>query len=238
MLQTIYTPPQPPNERLPRLRSSRPSADLQTFLGVVQKALQLQVRTEAAALSYQPMLVEDFPKERFGRADSPFDVILYNVISSVKAGNSPNGVDRKPNGVQLFEQTPHPTKAGYLLATYGWQELSIVQFTILAKDNKRANDVCNWFHSLMMRWGCVEQLFRAHGIELFRFHQRMEDRKLTSDAFGQELYERRLQYQIRVQFTDWAELKTIDKVNVTVGMQTTPGGPVSELDSQTWTEPE
>jgi hypothetical protein len=201
---------------------------------VVQELLRLQIQEEAAAASYQPLLVEDFPKERFNAPDFNADVILYSVVSSEIAGMAPNGVDRKPTGISLFEKRDHPTKAGYKLVQYGWQEMAVVEFSIIGKTNKRANEVCNWFHSAMMWWGHGEEFFKANGISFFKFLHRLPDQRITSESFGQELYERSLRYQIRVSYINWAESKTLEKINVTVGLQDSAGGPIKGITSDIW----
>lgn len=199
------------------LRSSLPAVDLPGFFQVVQEGFNLYLDSLKVTENDRPILAEDFPKERLSKFDNEKEwcVILYRVQHSEIAGTAPDGVSRKPKGMLLVERRPHPKKTGYLLVTSRWQEMSVVEFTILAKSNKTANIWCNRFHRFMMLFGHREQFFRSRGVEYFTFKERLEDLRIAT--FGQELESRRLRYQIRVEYLDVSEIKTLDHVVVNFG---------------------
>jgi hypothetical protein len=207
---------------LPRSRSLQPAVDHQGFLGAVREALALHTKSEGLAPEYVPVLTEDYPREREGEFDHSFDVILFTVVSSQMGATDPRQT-RRPNGPVLRENRPHPTKARYRLATYAWWEDSIVQFSVLAKSNKRANELATWFHRFLMRYAHAQHYFSARGVSLFRYRARLEDR--PNKDFGQELSERRIQYQIRLEFLDSFELKELESVHLAVTAENASGTP-------------
>ena len=203
------------NSPLPPLRSETPAVGPDGFLKVVQQALALHIQESELDSHYAPILVEDYPKDRTGKFDHQFLVVLFNVASARMGATDPAGT-RRPTGPALREDRPSASRARYRTRTYGWWEDTIVQFRLLGKSNESANRLTEWFHRFMMRYGCTMQYFRAHGVQRFLFDSRLEDR--LSNEFQQELYERRLQYYVRLEYLDVFEAKTLEDIDVSVSL--------------------
>ena len=176
----------------PRLRSSLPAADPEDLFIAVSQAMALQIAADKIIISEQPVLVEDYPKDRLGSFDHTYDVILFNILSSRMAEGA-KGIT--PAAPAIRETVPHPTDARYFQRTYGWIEEVTYQFTILAKNNSQANKLVLWFHRMMMRFEFEQKFFKARGINVFRFIGRTADEMVTS--YGQDLYKRALIYSSR-----------------------------------------
>lgn len=203
---------------LPPLRSSTPAVDAEGFLRVVQDALNLHVQTTQVPANFTPTLLEDYPRQRQGNGfDNSFSVILFTVNNALM-GATDAARTRRPTGIALREDKQSDTRARYRTRVYGWWEDTTVEFRVLAKSNHDANTLAIWFHRFMMRYGCTMQYFRAHGVQKFQFEARLGDR--ISNEFGQELYERRLQYLVRLEYLDSFEVKGLDEIEVTVSAKT------------------
>lgn len=196
------------------LRSSLPAVDLRGFFAAVQDAWRLWLDAKQAPDWMRPELVEDFPKERHGSFDNRFVLITFQVVGSEIAGTAPDGVSRKPQGVQIREMYDSPEKTGYKKVEMAWRELATVQFTVHAKYNKEANLWCEEFQQMMLVNAFLLKFFRARGVEHFEFWQRLADRK-TSE-FGQELETRPLQYRIRLEHLFMLDAKTLERIYLTV----------------------
>ena len=196
------------------------------FLKVVQKALALHIRECDLGDTYTPILVEDYPRDRQEKFDHQFLVVLFNVVDARMGATDPAGT-RRPTGPALREDQRSTTRARYRTRTYGWWEDTIVQFRALGKSNESANHLAEWFHRFMMRYGCIMQFFRSHGVQRFQFDQRLEDR--LSNDFQQELYERRLQYYVRLEYLDVYEAKTLEDVDLSLSPSLRPGAEVFPL---------
>lgn len=193
---------------LPPLRSALPAVDLLGFLEAVQQALALHIKASGAPEGKAPLLVHDFPRTREGHIDTAFDLISFHVVSSERAGTDPSGRARIPNGPQLRQDQKHPGKAGYRKETWAWTEDAVVQFTVWAKSNHRAEALANWFHRFMMTYTWVLKFFKARGIELLVFEKRVEDKVESREA--QELYTRGLQYRLRIECLFTLEAKELE----------------------------
>src|ERR1039458_5126952 len=107
---TASTPRQPVEHQIPRLRSSLPAADPDTFFDAVGQALALHEQSEETPAGTQPFYLHQFPEERVSTVDQPFDGITFSVISSVPAAVRNDGtVRRKPF---VFDEKAK-TLAGY-----------------------------------------------------------------------------------------------------------------------------
>lgn len=210
-------------DMVPRMRSSLPAVDYDSFFVAVAEALKLYMDGERIPEKDRPLLVHEFPKTRNGEFDKSFEVILFRIVESTPAGTDPNGRDRKPKGPWLREVTSHPSKLHYQQVTFGWWENVIVEFTILAKSNRRASQLTLWFHRFMMRYAFGYKFFRARGVEDFRFVSRGED--TYNKSYGQELFERSLRYQARLEFLDVFDAKTLEVLEITANEQ-----PLGALD--------
>lgn len=168
----------------------------------------------------KPVLVEDYPREREGGGyDTKFDVILMNIegsapppVASAASRIGGTGTGRAIGFKSVIEE--HPEKNGYRLVKRMWAEELIVQFLIHSKSNRRANELAAWFHRTLILYAHSMQFFRSRGINWFRFHQRLADAK--TKEYGQELYLRPLQYALRLELIDTAEIKTLDSIELTV----------------------
>ena len=208
------------NHLLPPLRSESPAVGPSGFLKVVQQALALHIRECELGDTYTPVLVEDYPRDRQGKFDHQFLTVLFNVVDVRMGATDPAGT-RRPTGPALREDRASAIRARYRTRTYGWWEDTVVQFRALAKSNESANHLAEWFHRFMMRYACTMQFFRSHGVQRFQFDKRLEDR--LSNEFQQELYERRLQYYVRLEYLDVFEAKTLEDIDVSLSSGTGPG---------------
>ena len=197
----------------PPTLSSRPAVNHLTLFGAFQELFNTQVAAMQWPEADRPILVKSFPKVREGSFDTKFDVILFHIMGCETASTS-NTRDCKPKGLWLYKTAPHPTKAGYQLVHYGWQEAVTVEFQVLAKANERADELVDWFHRMLMLYVHGMKFFQARGINEFRFQNRLED--TMSKEYGQELYSRPLRYTLRLELFDVAEAKTLDTINISV----------------------
>ena len=200
-----------------------------TFFDAVAGAMRFRMDAVEMPQELRPIFVEDFPRQREGAGfDTTLDVILWSVDASGMAPTSNKG-DRIPNGIQLRGVRPSPTKAGYVLETWGWWELITARFTVYAKSNARVNELTSWFHRTMMVSAFGYRLFQARGVSYFKFLERQRDE--LSTEYGQDLYRTHLLYQARLDLRDEYEAKVLESVALNLGM--TAGGPVAtfEVDS-------
>lgn len=195
----------------PPTMSSLPAVDHLGLFGAFREAFDLHLRSMQWPKESWPIFVQTFPKEREGKFDTTFDVILFHIVHCETATTS-NDRDRKPTGLSAQARQKHPTKAGYIQETIGWQETVTVQFTVIAKSNERANELALWFHRMIMRYAHSMKFFVARGITRLVFKERLED-VMTKD-FGQELYKRPLLYDLRLDLFEVVEAKTLDAVSI------------------------
>ena len=208
---TASTPRQPVEHQIPRLRSSLPAADPDTFFDAVGQALALHEQSEETPAGTQPFYLHQFPEERVSTVDQPFDGITFSVISSVPAAVRNDGtVRRKPF---VFDEKAK-TLAGYDKKTSTWFELVTVEFTIWSKSNPTRGKLVNWFHRFILRYANAYQFFEARGIDKFQFVGRGADGFETHEQ--QEIYFGTLTYQCRVQFMDTYLERQLDKLTVSL----------------------
>jgi hypothetical protein len=207
----------PSHEVLPRIRSSRPAADIQGFFKLVEEAFnQYCQNVQDIPEGAEPIFVHSFPEQRLTArtdkgADQSFDVITHHVGDAEMAATSNDG-SRVPFAPATIETRPHPQKAGYNLITYGWWEKTVVVFTIWSKSNETADALAVWFHKFLMKYAFAFKYFLTRGVEHFKFEKRLEDD--TETRQGQELYRRRLAYSFRLQYLDSYEAPQIRDVQV------------------------
>jgi len=175
----------------------------------VGKALALHLKTEETPAGAQPFYLHQFPKERVGTVDAPFDGITFKVLSSVPAPTRNDGtVSRRP-----FTFTePDPQRQGYLKKTDTWMEIVTVEFTIWSKSNPTRGKLVNWFHRFILRYANAYKVFLARGIDKLQFVGRGEDGFETHEQ--QEIYFGTLTYQCRVQFLDTYIERQLDQLTV------------------------
>lgn len=199
---------------LPRVQSTLPAVDYETFFDIVHKAFQLYLDEEQVPVETRPLLVREYPKDRTGQFDHRHEVIVYQVFSAVPAGTDPTGRGRVPLSPVLREDKPHPEKKNYRLMTYGWWENVIVEFVVYSKTPLEASRLTTTFHRFMMRYGHFLKYFKAHGVDLFQHISRSDDR--TTKDFGQELSSRSLKYQVRLNFQEVYEAKSLEVIQITM----------------------
>lgn len=193
----------------PFLRSSQPASDWTDFFGTVGHAIDEFYAASGLSLERKPLYVEEYPQARDGQFDLPFAAIVWKVLHSEMAPTS-NNKERVPNGLTFVERD-HPEKAGYKEVTASWHELMVAEFEVYGKSNDAANSLCSWFHRTLMRLVGLKY-FKAYGIDYFRFVERTADEKTNQD--GQDLYLRRLRYEVRITLTDTLDVKTIESVGI------------------------
>lgn len=197
----------------PPTKSSQPAVNHLTLFEAFRSAFEYALASIQWPESDKPVLVQEFPKERNGEFDKRFDVILYRLVRSEIASTA-NDRDRKPKGLSQYFEEPHPTKAGYKRILLGWQEMVMVEFRVLAKSNRRADELVTWFHRTIMLYAHAMKFFQARGVNHLVFVERLED-AMTKD-YGQELYVRPLRYALRLELLDVADAKTLEQVSITV----------------------
>jgi hypothetical protein len=199
----------------PRLRSSLPAVDIGGFFKAVDEALNLHLGSSKWPEGTKPVLVHSFPKERITKPDDPFDVITFSVGGSEMAATSNDG-SRIPRGPTLRDKVVSKTKYGYDNVTVAWKEEVAVIFNIWSRSNRRADDMVNWFHRFMMKYGAVYKFFMARGVDRFQFVRRGRDE--VENVEGQEIYKRSLVYMIRIEYVDVLEEKLLETVTLNVGV--------------------
>lgn len=200
------------------------AVDWDTFFQAVQDAFSLHLQSFGPPGQKAPILVGEYPKQNNGNPDTSFDVILFHMLGSERAGTDPSGTRRIPKGPNLRERKPHPTKDRYSLVTIGWWELMTARFTIYSLSRDRANELTKWFHLMMMRYTFFLSFFKARGIHDLRFLSRGEDK--FSREYGQEFHTRTLDYTVRLELLQNFETKDFETVHVAV--PETSGFDVSE----------
>ena len=196
----------------PPLRSSLPAVDIPQYFDAVEKALKIHIKSTPPPDGVVPEFLHEFPRERITKPDVPFDVITFRVVKSSMAPTMNDGsTPRAPKQRQVM---PHPELAGYNLITYGWWELVTVEFSIWSRSNLRADLLTNWFHRFMMKYATQLDFFDARGVQHFRFVERGDD-DFDSEQ-RQELYRRRLQYEIRLEYLDALMEKTLESVDLII----------------------
>jgi hypothetical protein len=201
---------------LPLLRSSLPAVDIDGFFRAVGEAFTTELNLANVAEANRPLFLEEWPKERLAKPGIPFDFFGYHVVLSRRASTSNQGY-RAAKGLTLIEQKPSRTNAGYTSFTFGWLEEAVVQFTVFAQSNRRATDLMKWFQALVTKYHTIYDYFKARGVNYFVFHQRLEDG--IEKAENQDLYTRRLQYVVRVQNLLTLEAKSLESLQLNVGLR-------------------
>ena len=204
------TSPATVGEQIPRLRSSLPAADPDTFFEAVRQALDLHMKSESVPAGAEPFYLHQFPKERVSTVDKPFDGITFSVVSSVPAATRNDGtISRRP----FYFDDQAQTLAGYTKKTATWFELVTVEFVIWSKSNPTRGKLVNWFHRFMRRYAEFK-FFEARGVDKFQFVGRGQDGFETHE--DQEIYYGTLTYQCRVQFMDTYLERKLDKLSVSL----------------------
>jgi len=194
------------NQVPPPTKSSYPGVDHLSLFDAFQDAFRLHLEATQWPESDRPVLVQDYPREREGKFDTRFDVILYRIAGSEMAtlgSTTPLG----PSGMFIEDA---PDKTGYKLVKQRWVELVTVEFAVHAKSNRRANELANWFHQFVMLYAFGLKWFKARGVNYFAFAGRTEDRKVVE--YGQDLYVRPLLYRLHLELKTVSEAKTLEKV--------------------------
>jgi hypothetical protein len=199
----------------PPLRSTRSASTIPGFFDSVNAGLQLFMKTEGGLppAGTTPTFVHAFPKERLAKPDDPFDVITFRVLESTMAPTDNTG-SRVPRAPSLRQIKPHSQLDNYNLRVLGWWELVKVEFSLWSKSSARADSLTNWFHLYMMKYAFGYQYFRARGVDYFRFVGRADDD--VDFSTDQEVYRRRLIYEIRLETLDAFEEKTLESVDVNI----------------------
>lgn len=200
---------------LPLSRSPLPAVDVNGFFEIVQQALALYIQTEGPPDNINPVLVEEFPRERLTKQDDTFDIITFRVRTGTMAAST--NTDMIPKKPSLRESKPHP-KLGpqYLLNTYGWWETVQPEFTIWSRSNINANLMTEWFHIFLMKYVHFTKFFNGRGIDNFVYIER-EDEELDHNE-GQEIYKRRLVYEFRLNRMSTLDSRVLTNVSVTYGI--------------------
>lgn len=212
-----------------RLRSAQAAVGISGFFAAVEDALALQLQIQKWPVGTSPTFVHEFPQERLGRPDDPFDVITVGCGGSHMAPTDNDG-KRVPIRPLLVEEKPDPGKLGYNLVTLQWKEITAVVFKIWSKSNARADAMTEWFHLFLMTFAHVNRFFEARGVERFTFEERGRDEESTLQ--GQEIYTRTLVYSVRLQYLIQAQRKTLDQVTVNLGISNGSGIGTFNLDTQ------
>jgi hypothetical protein len=194
-------------------RTSLPAVHWSSFFEAVNKAFELHIASAGPPGQKAPVLVAEFPKTNEGKFDTSFDVILFHVVRSVRAPSDPHG-RRIPKGPTPRETMPHPDKARYLLVTFGWWEMMTVRFTVYSQSRTRADQLTEWFHSMMMRYCFSLGFFKERGVHYMIFDGRGEDK--FSREFGQELYTRTLDYDARLELLQNFEVKGLESLAIEI----------------------
>jgi len=198
----------------PPTRSSLPATDIPRFFIGVEEALALHIETSGTPDGVSPKFEHAFPMERLSKADDPFDIITFRILNStmaptMKDGSSPRNPSKRP-------AIPHPELGGYLLIPYAWWELVSVEFNIWSKSNARADTLTDWFHKFIMKYATILNFFMARGVANFRFVSRGDD-DVDLDQ-RQEIYRRRLKYEFRLEYLVPLMEKTIQSIDINVGI--------------------
>lgn len=196
-------------------RSILPSVDWSTFFKAVNDCFNLHLQTYGPPGEKKPIFTADYPKENNGNFTTGFDVISYSILQSVRAATDPSNKRRVPKGPTLRESRPHPTKERYSLVTFGWWEMMVPRFTITSLSRDRADEVTMWFHKMMMRYIFDLSFFKNHGVQYMTFKERGPD--TFSKAYGQELYSRTLDYNVRLELLVPYEVKDLESINIQIG---------------------
>jgi len=198
----------------PPIRSTLPAVDIPGFFDAVEAALQIHIKSYGTPEGTTPKFEHEFPRERMTKTDDPFDVITFRVVSSSMAPTMNDG--SAPRTPEVRQIMPHPKQAGYNLVVYGWWELVIVEFSIWSRSNLRADLLTNWFHRFMVKYATELDYFLARGVQHFRFVARGDD-DFDSEQ-RQEIYRRRLKYEIRLEYLDTLMEKTLQSVDLIIGV--------------------
>lgn len=204
-------------------RSVLPAVSWSSFFEAVNDAMALHLSSANPPGQKAPVLVREYPKTTLGKFDDSFDVILYHVVKSERAGTDRTGLQRKPTGPTPREQIVHPSKGRYHLQTAAWWENMTFEFKVLAKSNDRADELVEWFHRFMIEYTWSLGFFKARGVNYLVYNGRGEDK--INKEFGQELYERTIQYMARLELLNSFETKDLESLNVTI-----EGKPQQEID--------
>jgi hypothetical protein len=188
--------------------SAQAAVDLDGFFKAVGLALEIHRKQSRIPNDLQPIYTESFPKERLLKTDDPFDVITFSVGASGMADGSNSGTGKQIPRTIISDVD----LGGYKVAKLQWQEQAHVVFEIWSRSNTSANALVTWFHRFMMRYGYQVKFYRPRGIDLFRFIGRMKDERESKE--DQELYVRRLVYEIRLNYVDAFLDKTLESVDV------------------------
>lgn len=201
--------------RLPLSRSPLPAVDINGFFEIVQQALALHIKTEGPPNNINPVLVEEFPRERLTKQDDTFDIITFRVKTGTMASSTNS--DIIPKRPSLRESKPHP-KLGpnYRLNTYGWWETVQPEFTIWSRSNINANLMTEWFHIFMIKYAYFTQYFNGRGIDNFVYIERVDEDIDHNE--GQEIYKRRLVYEFRLNRMSTADSRVLTNVSATYGI--------------------
>lgn len=199
----------PVTDRLPETRSTYPQVDIRGFFTAVADAIKKQQAEESAPKEEIIKFVEWAPKKRLFKSDEAVRAVTYKVIGAMRANMSTKGVRR--DMPREFKRVPHPKLANYQLVYYGFLKEVLVEFEIHATSNAIADEILDWFDSLLLRYTHLYKWFKSRGIDYLAFEKRLED--LIDTETGQELYTRRVQYVVRVPHLDIAEAKSLESLD-------------------------
>src|SRR5665213_807694 len=191
-------------------RTPLPSVDWSGFFAAVNEAFILHLASQGPPGQKAPVFVATYPKDNLGNFKSDFDVILFDNNGCVRAATDPSGGRRYPKGPNPRETKPHPTKDRYSIVTLGWWEMMDAQFQIVSLSHDRANELVDWFHWMMMQYTGLG-FFKDRGVHYLTFESRGPEE--FSRAFGQEMYTRKLNYNVRLELLQNFEVKDLESVH-------------------------
>ncbi len=164
----------------PRLRSPLPATDLDGFFRLVGQALKHQQHLDGA--KKEVFFTEEYPEKD--------DNITGEVISYQLLERRPGTFERKQVGGMLNEGNTRqrrkifresqadPDYPGERIHTYGQWFDNKIQFNIMAKTNKTANQRALWFENFMDSW---TWFFEVNGILHLKYEGRGPDSVVTPE---------------------------------------------------------
>lgn len=221
-------------KRLPLSRSPQPAVTINGFFEIVKQALDLYIKTEGQPDNINPVLVEEFPRERVTKQDDTFDIITFRVKSSTMAASTNS--EMIPKRPSLRESKPHPELGPqHMLNTYGWWEMVQPEFTIWSRSNINANVMTEWFHIFLIKYAYFTKFFNGRGIDNFVFVERIDEEIDHNE--GQELYKRRLVYEFRLNRLETTDSRVLTNVGVNIGISSYRGQDPKQIEILTVTLP-
>lgn len=212
----------------PRLQNKLPSTTSAGLYDVFSEALALYLQTNPWPVGTAPQFVEEFPMINIEQTDVPLDLILGSVVGSAIAASAPNG--GVPKSVQTINTVSDPTRNDYTVKVSGWTEEYRFLFQIYSRQNRRANELTDWFQRFIMTMSYDMQFFDARGFRNFRFDNRDVDINIGPQS-KQLLFERRLYYTFWLTYTTAKMHRQVTDVDVVSQIIPPSGGSQTILSS-------